>query len=555
MYSEWIAAFDTLTDEDKKAVKQHIDKMEYRPLISVIMPVYNTPEKWLRQAIESVRRQLYPNWELCIADDASTEAWVRRVLKDYKGDPQIRVVFREERGHISAASNSALSLAQGEFVALLDHDDELSEHALYMVAVELNRHPNADIIYSDEDKIDENGIRFNPHFKSDWNPDLFYSQNYLCHFTVIRASLLRETGGFREGFEGSQDYDLLIRCVAKTDAERVRHIPFVLYHWRAISGSTALSTEEKNYAELNAIRALKDYFDRALPGAVVERGMCPTTYRVRYPLRRSLPMVSLLIPTRDGDKVLRKCVDSIRQKTAYTKYEIIIIDNQTKDPNAISYLESLESQGVRVLQYAHEFNFAGINNFAVAMARGEVIGLINDDIEVISEEWLTEMMSHVMRPKIGTVGAKLLYRNGAGHSHKYFNRNNMGYFNRTAVVQNISANTAACLLVRKEVYEEVEGLDEQFAVSFNDVDFCLRVSRAGYRNLWTPYAELYHIESASRGWEDTPDKLKRFATEEKYIMERWGEELRSDEYYNPNLTIEREDFSLAWPPRREKPWL
>lgn len=568
-YSEWIEAYDTLTDGDRKAIQNHIDRLEYRPLISVIMPVYNTPERWLRRAIESVRSQLYPVWELCIADDASSETRVRRVLEEYSGDRRIKVVFREENGHISAASNSALSLAEGEFVALLDHDDELTEHALYMVAVELNRQSDADIIYSDEDKVDEDGTRFDPHFKSGWNPDLFYSQNYLCHLTVVRATLLEEIGGFREGLEGSQDYDLLIRCVAKTDAERIRHIPSVLYHWRAISGSTALSTGEKNYAEENAIRALKDYFDRAVSGTAIERGMYPTTYRVRYPLKQNLPAVSLVIPTRDGGKVLRQCVESISRKTTYANYEIIVVDNQSQDRNTISYLESLESQGVTVLEYNHEFNFAALNNFAVAAARGDVIGLINDDIEVISEEWLTEMVSHAVRPEIGTVGAKLLYKNGllqhggvvlgiggvAGHSHKYFDSSKAGYFSRMALIQSVSANTAACLLVRKEVFEKVGGLDERLAVAFNDVDFCLRVRRAGYRNLWTPYAELYHHESVSRGWEDSAEKQKRFAKETRYMKERWGAELRADEYYNPNLTIEKEDFSLAWPPRREKPWI
>ena len=570
-YEYLVSQDDTLSDVDRGSIRKRIEVLAHQPLISVVMPVYNTTEKWLRQAIESVRRQLYPNWELCIADDASTKPHVRRMLNEYQSsDSRIKVVFRDVNGHVSAASNSALELVTGEFVALLDHDDELAEHALYMVAEELNQHPNADIIYSDEDKIDKLGKRSDPHFKSDWNPDLFYSQNYISHLGVYRAHLVREVGGFRKGYEGSQDYDLCLRCLAKTQGDRMRHIPYVLYHWRTIKGSTALASGEKSYAEVAAQKALSDYFASNGEKTKVEVGKSPTTYRVSYPIPEPPPLVSLVIPTRNGLEILRQCVDSIKGKTRYANYEIVIVDNQSDDRQTLEYLSALKRDGVaRIVRYDRTFNFSAINNFAVAQCSGELVCLINNDIEVIAPDWLSEMVSHAIRPEIGAVGAKLLYSDGriqhagiilgvggvAGHSHKYFDRSDSGYFMRLNLVQNLSAVTAACLVIRRSVYNEVGGLDEEnLAVAFNDVDFCLRIREAGYRNLWTPYAQLYHHESASRGAEDNLEKQARFQKEVHFMKKRWGIDLLNDPYYSPRLTLDSEDFSYAWPPRIRPPW-
>lgn len=570
-YAEWVRQYDTLAPEDFRAISRHIDQLAYKPLISIVMPVYNTPEEWLRLAIESVLAQLYPFWELCIADDASTAPHIRPLLEEYRqSDSRIKVVFRSKNGHISAASNSALELATGEFTALLDHDDELAAHALYMVAVKLDQHPDADIIYSDEDKIDEQGRRFLALFKPDWNPDLFFSQNYISHLGVYRTSLIKKIGGFRIGYEGSQDYDLCLRCVASTDASRIHHIPFVLYHWRAIAGSTAVSTHQKSYAEQAAVRALSDYFETIDPAISVKAGKRHTTYTVTYPLPKKPPMVSLIIPTRDGYQVLKRCVESIRRKTDYLNYELIIVDNQSAEPETLDYLKSLERQGIaRILHYDAPFNYSAINNFAVSEARGEVVGLLNNDLEVISKGWLTEMVRHAIRPEIGAVGAKLYYPTNriqhagvalgiggvAGHLHHGYFREQLGYSGRLVLVQDFSAVTAACLLVRKAVYEEVGGLDEEnLAIAYNDIDFCLKVREAGYRNLWTPFAELYHHESFSRGYETSPDRQARFDRETACMLRRWGAMLDKDPYYSPNLTLDAPDYTLAWPPRVVKPW-
>lgn len=571
-YSAWVASFDSLTDQDRHVIKKHIQAFSATPVISVIMPVYNTPEKFLRRAIDSVCEQLYPHWELCIADDASQKPPIKTILNEYRTrDPRIKVVFRNTNGHISAASNSALKIAQGEFIALLDHDDELTEHALYMVAAEINAHPHAAIIYSDEDKIDTAGVRADPHFKSDWNPDLFYAQNYVCHLGVYRTSLVNRVGGFREGYEGSQDYDLCLRCAHATTAEHIRHIPHVLYHWRVFKGSTALDVGEKSYAERAALKMLREHFQCINPKIRVEVGNFSTTYRVRYPLPPKPPLVSLIIPTRDGYHLLKQCIDSILEKTTYPHYEIIVVDNQSQDPQTLAYFEKLsENEKIQIVGYNHPFNFSRINNYGAQQAKGSLIGLINNDIQVISPDWLDEMASQALRPEIGAVGAKLLYpdkrlQHGgiitgiagtAGHSHKGSLPPHRGYFGKTGLVQNISAVTAACLVIRKELYDQVGGLEEDnLPIAFNDVDFCLRVAAAGYRNLWTPYAELFHHESLSRGYEDTPEKLARFEKEAAFLKKRWGERLLNDPYYSPNLTLANESFAFANPPRVSAPWL
>ncbi len=563
-YEEWIDLVEKPSLPDPEQVKTTLKQWQRKPLISIIMPVYNTPEEYLRQCIASVLAQSYPNWELCIADDCSPQAHVKRVLQEYEqDDTRIRVVYRSENGHISRSSNSALEIAQGEYVALMDHDDQLPEHALYFVVEALNAHPGAQIIYSDEDKIDEKGIRFNPHFKSDWNPDLFYSQNYVSHLGVYRRELLKAINGFRAGVEGSQDQDLLLRCLPHVKSDEIAHIPRVLYHWRALEGSTALASSEKSYTTEAGILALRGYFAAEGPeGVEVSAGLLPNTYRVHWPVPKPEPLVSLLIPTRDRKDITELAVCSILEKTTYTNYEILILDNGSIEPETLEWFVQIQEQDkrVKVLRYDHPFNYSAINNFGAQHASGNIIGLVNNDVEVINHEWLSEMVSHAVRPDIGCVGAKLYYGDGrvqhagvilgiggvANHAHYRFPQDSYGYFARLVVPQNFSAVTAACLLVRRGVYEEVEGLDEKnLSVAFNDVDFCLKVREAGYRNLWTPYAELYHHESISRGHEDTPEKQRRFQKEVETMKARWNQHLEVDPYYNPNLTKDREDFSIG----------
>ncbi len=562
-YPGWIARYDTPDKAMRQRIARRIANLKSRPKISILMPVYDTPEAWLRSAIDSVIEQSYPNWELCIADDASPSPHVKAVLEGYAAkDPRIKTVFRTSNGHISNASNSALELATGDYVALLDHDDMLSKDALFHVVAEIDKHPDAHLIYSDEDKIDESGQRYDPHFKPDWNPDLFYSQNYLCHLSVYRTELVRQAGGFRAGYEGSQDYDLSIRCIAAIEPGQIRHIPRILYHWRAIEGSTAFSTGEKDYASDAGIMALRDRFENS--GVVVEPGPYPTTYRVRHPIPSPAPRVSLIVPTRNARELVQTCIESILERTDYSNYEILLVDNRSDDKDAIAYFRHLQAEGkVRLLHYDAPFNFSAINNFAAGHAEGELIGLVNNDIEVIESGWLSEMVSHAVRPEIGAVGAKLYYTDGriqhagvimglggvAGHSHKYFPHDHPGYFYRLNLVQNLSAVTAACLVLRKSVLVEVGGLEEKaLGVAFNDVDLCLKIREAGYRNLWTPHAALYHHESATRGLEDTPEKQKRFADEVRYMQRRWAHWL-NDPAYSPNLTLDSEDFSIAMIPR------
>lgn len=563
-YDEWIKRVETPSLPSLMTIKSTLHSMNHKPMISIIMPVYDTPEIYLRECIDSVIAQSYPHWELCIADDKSPNELVRKILSEYEQkDNRIHVVYRQENGHISRASNSALAIATGDFVALLDHDDVLTKHALYFMALAINETPDVQILYSDEDKIDESGVRSNPHFKSDWNPDLFYSQNYVSHLGIYRRDLLNHIGGFRTEVEGSQDQDLLLRCLPHVQEKHIIHVPRVLYHWRMLEGSTALASDEKSYTTKAGIKALNDYFkDNGPQGITIEAGLVANTYRVRWPIPDPAPLVSLLIPTRDKKTITETAVNSIIEKTTYQNYEILILDNGSIEPETLQWFEAIQQKDLRVkvIRYDHPFNYSAINNFGVTCAQGSMIGLINNDIEVISPDWLSEMVSHASRQDIGCVGAKLYYSNDtlqhggvilgiggvANHSHKHTNRKSPGYFARLIVPQNLSAVTAACLLVRREVYEQVGGLDEEnLKVAFNDVDFCLKVRDAGYRNLWTPYAELYHHESISRGSEDTPEKKKRFLKENEFMQKKWRKILTEDPYYNKNLTKVREDFSIS----------
>lgn len=561
-YEEWIETVETPSLPDQAEVTAILATMIKPPVFSVVMPVYNPAEIYLRACLDSVIAQSYPHWKLCIADDNSTNEHVQRVLREYEAkDARINVVYRQQNGHISAASNSALDIATGDFVALLDHDDALPEHALLFMAQAICVQPKTQILYSDEDKLNGRGERFDPHFKSDWNPDLFFSQNYVSHLGVYSLSLLQKIGGFRLGVEGSQDQDLLLRCLPHVQAEQIVHIPRVLYHWRTIEGSTALASGEKSYTTDAGIKALRDYFAEQQPGVEVDAGTVANTYRIRYPIPEPAPLVSLLIPTRDRRSLTETAVRSILEKSSYTNYEILILDNGSVETDTLEFFSQIQTEDhrVRVLAYDYPFNYSAINNFGARYAKGSVIGLINNDVEVINPDWLTEMVSQCLRPEIGCVGAKLYYSNDTvqhggvilgiggvgGHSHKYFTRQHPGYFSRLLLTQTLSAVTAACLLIRKETFDLVSGLDEEnLKVAFNDVDFCLKVREAGYRNLWTPYAELYHYESISRGTEDSPEKIARFAQEVNFMKSKWGNLLEADPFYSQNLTKNREDFSI-----------
>jgi O-antigen biosynthesis protein len=567
-YPSWAKKFDTLNISDRTKMLGTMLAFAHQPLVSITMPLHNPNVVWLDEAIASVQSQIYTHWELCIADDASTDPAVRAALERWmQADPRIKVVFWAQNGHISAASNSALELAQGEWVALLDHDDVLAEDALFWVANAINQNPSCQLIYSDEDKIDEMGVRSDPYFKSAWNQDLFYSQNMFSHLGVYKASLLRAVGGFREGFEGSQDYDLALRCIEQLPSgqlsQQIQHIPRVLYHWRIHADSIAHNIDVKPYAMVAGERAINEHLARL--GVAASAESVGNGYRVRYALPAVLPLVSLIIPTRNGLQLLRQCIDSVLTKTTYAHYEIIVVDNGSDDRATLRYLDELAlTPIVRVMRDARPFNYSALNNAAVKLARGSVVGLINNDIEVISPDWLTEMVSHALRPEVGAVGARLWYSDDtlqhagvvlgihgiAGHVHRFLPRGNVGYCGRAALIQSFSAVTGACLVVRKALYEAVGGLNEvELQVACNDIDFCLRLREAGYRNIYTPYAELYHHESASRGFDDTPEKQARSAKEVAYMHQRWGDALRNDPAYSPNLTLDAEDFSLAWPPR------
>jgi GT2 family glycosyltransferase len=564
-YRAWIARYDTIGEDDRRVIARAVASLCDPPLISVVMPVYETPEAYLRAAIDSVRRQLYPHWQLCIADDASTAPHVRAVLEHYRAiDRRIEICYRRDNGHISAASNSALALAKGDFVALLDHDDLLPEHALYLVAQTVIANPELDLIFSDEDKIDARSRRFSPYFKPDWNPDLMLSQNMFSHLGVFRRSLVEAIGGFRKGYEGSQDYDLVLRAAARTSPERIHHIPHVLYHWRAISGSVALAPGEKRYATERARQAIVDFLTMQRIDAQVVAASLPPYHRVRYALREP-PLVSTIIPTRDQAALLRTCVTGLLDRTDYPNLEIIIVDNRSREPEThVYFAEVAADPRVRVVSCDKPFNYAAINNFAAGLASGSMLCLLNNDIEIIHADWLREMVSHAVRPGVGGVGAMLYYPDDriqhagtilgisgvAAHAYRWQRRGTPGYFGRAGLIQNLSAVTAACFVVPAQVYAEIGGFDERnLTVAFNDVDLCLRISERGYRIVWTPYAELYHHESASRGPDTDPENRKRFAAEVAYMQRRWGALLQHDPCHNPNLWLDYHEWGLAAPPR------
>lgn len=515
-YPNWLARNEVL---DIESMTQEIATFHYQPKISIAMPVYNVEEKWLRLCIDSILNQVYTNWELCMADDASTDPNVKKILTEYQQlDERIRVVFREQNGHISEATNSALAIATGEFVALLDNDDELAINAFYEVVKVLNENPELDLIYSDEDKIDMDGNRSDPAFKPDWSPDLLLGTNYISHLGVYRRSILEEIGGFRKGYEGSQDYDLVLRFTEKTTKERITHIPKVLYYWRMLPTSTAVDQGSKGYAFEAGLRAVQDALVRRGINGHATHGAANGLYDVYYDIE-SEKLVSIIIPTKNGYKDVQRCVSSIIEKTTYQNYEIIMADNGSTDPKMHELYAEFEQQlpgRFFVESIDIPFNFSTINNRAAKKAHGEYLLFLNNDTEVITENWLTLMVSFAQQERIGCVGAKLLYPNNtvqhagvilglggvAGHGHYGYPHGDLGYFGRLAINVNYSAVTAACLLMKKADFDAVGGFEEAFTVAFNDVDLCLKVQALGRDNVWLHEAELYHFESQTRGYDD-----------------------------------------------------
>jgi GT2 family glycosyltransferase len=562
-YDAWVRRYDSLSVRDIAGFRERAAAISDGPLVSILLPVYDTPERYLRRCIASVRAQAYRNWELCIVDDASPSAVPSRTIRAAaRRDPRIRFMRRDSNGHISAASNDALAMARGEYVALLDHDDELRPHALLEMVEAARRNPDAALFYSDEDKIDEKGRRCQPNFKPDWNHDLLRGQNYVCHLAMLRTSLAREVGGFRVGYEGSQDHDLFLRCSERLGPGQVVHVPKVLYHWRAIVGSTALERGAKDYAAEAGMRAVADHLARIAPGAGVE-SLEHGHYRVRWPLPDP-PRVDIVIPTRDRLDLVRCCVESLLANTRYRDYRVLLVDNQSREQATLDWLDAISGEPrVRVLRYDAPFNYSAINNWAVAQGDGGVVCLLNNDIEVIDGDWLRELASQAMRPGVGAVGAMLYYPDRtiqhagvvlgmggvANHVYSGAPEGHPGHGARALVAQELSAVTGACLAVRRDRYTEVGGLDERLQVAFNDVDFCLRLLEAGYRNVWTPFARLLHHESATRGRDEAGPGRDRFVGEARYMEERWGDYLRGDPAWNPSLSLDRLDGALAFPPR------
>jgi GT2 family glycosyltransferase len=552
-YQVWLAN-NRLTLERLREMETEAAQFAYAPKISILMPVYNSDEKWLRLAIDSVINQVYRDWELCVVDDASTRTDIKQILESYAvRDRRIKVRYLEENRGISGASNEALGMAGGDFVGCLDHDDELTRDALFEIVKVLNENPNLDFIYSDHDKKDLDGRRVEPFFKPDWSPDLLLSMNYVSHFSVTRKSLVDHIGGFRLGFEGSQDHDLILRVTESTD--RIAHVPKPLYSWRKAPSSAAASMKAKPYAGEAAKKALRE--------ALTRRGLLGTVtdslggrYRVRHAIRGA-PLVSIIIPTRDRVDLLKRCIESIEPRTSHRNYEIVIVDNNSVDPATLAYLESSKHT---IVKFDEPFNFSKINNLGTKYAKGDHLLFLNNDTEVVGEYWLEAMLEHSQRPEVGMVGALLLYPNGsrshrpsriqhagvtigvggvAGHAFKHLPADRSNYYDLHRVIRNCSAVTAACAMMRRSVFDEVGGFDEKLKVAFGDVDLCLRVRESGYRVVYTPYAMVYHHECATRG------RLHP-AEDEAYAIDRWGDAIiKGDPYYNPNLTLLRQDYSLA----------
>jgi glycosyltransferase involved in cell wall biosynthesis len=555
IYESWISK----NEPDAATLKWQIKlaaEFKVRPRISIVTPVYNPLKSAFIEMIESVINQTYDNWELCLAD-ASTEAYTREIIEQYRNKyGRIRVKYLDKNYGIAGNSNEALSLATGDFIALLDHDDTIAPFAMFEVVKSINNNPDVDFVYSNRDKISNDGKRFDPFFKPAWSPDYLLAQNYLCHLNVFRKTIIERAGGFRQGYDGSQDYDLVLRVTELTD--KIVNIPKVLYHWRVVDGSASGDPEAKPYAYDAAIRALQDAVDRRGWKGTVTRGLTRGLYRVRFHVNGNSE-ISLIIPTKDKIDVLKKCVDSILQKTTYSNYEIVLVDNMSVEEKTFRYYEELKKiSRVKILTYNKPFNFSEINNYAVSQTHTEYIVFLNNDTEIITGDWLETMLGFAQRKETGAVGAKLLYpdmtiqtaglildeKGNVWRSHHRHPRNSLGYSGRIQSTQNVSAVAAACMMVRREVFDEVGGFNTEYVVAHGDIDFCLKLRERNYLIVYEPHAELYHHESLTRGYEDTPEKVERLKKETQLLLRKWGHMLKNkDPYYNANLGISGPLFS------------
>jgi len=548
--------------KDYKGYKNEIEGFDYTPLISIIIPVYNPELSHFKAAIKSVEEQLYTNWEVCIADDCSTNEELLSYLKQLASKDKFKVTFREKNGHISASSNSAIALATGEYIALLDQDDLYRKDALYHLVKELNLDREIDFIYTDEDKINDEGEFLTPHFKPDWSPDNLLTRNYICHLACLKKSIVDKIGGFRIGFEGSQDHDLFLR--ATEHCNKIKHIPKVLYHWRVHENSSSADVAVKSYAIDSGVKAVQEAQDRRNVKAKVEMDSIDkgAFYKIRYELPKDLPKVSIIIPTKNNAKVLSTCLNSIFKLSSYPNFEVILIDNNSDEDSLFQLLnnwEEKEKDRFRVLTLPIPFNYSRLMNEGVKNSEGEYILLLNNDTEVIEADWIENMLRHAQRKDIGAVGVKLLYPTDriqhagvvigmgeiAAHAFTGGKKEDGGYFHNLTSLNNYAAVTAACLMVSKEKYNEVEGFDETLAVEYNDVDFCLKLLDSGYFNLYTPEVTLYHYESLTRGHPHAnPESYKRSRREVKYFKSRWQKYIDNDPFFNPNFSKVSPYFEL-----------
>ena len=546
-YLKWLEKNETWDDK--------LEKFDYNPLISICIPVYNVERKYLSECLDSILAQTYQNFEICLSNDCSTLQETIDVLNEYEQkDKRIKVYHRKENGHISKATNDALNMASGEFIGLMDNDDLLAKNALYECVKVLNTNPQIDFIYSDEDKIDLSGKRRDPHFKSDYAPDSILGSNYICHFEIMRKSIVDEIGGFRVGLEGAQDYDIFLRFFEKTTSEKIYHIPKILYHWRMIEGSTAAEIDNKGYAIERGRQAVADSLSRRGINADVKVHPQVPYYIVEYKYSNA-PLISIIIPTKDYAEVTEQCLKSIYEKTTYPNFEVILMNNSSEKKETFALFEKYKDNysNFKVVDANYEFNYSKINNQAAAVAKGEYIVLLNNDTEIITPNWLEIMVGYAMQPHIGAVGAKLLYPDNtvqhagvilgiggiAQHAFIGCSRNDPGFYGRLSVPFNYSAVTAACLMVAKSKFNEVNGLEEYLQVAFNDIDFNLKLLEKGYYNVCLNQVELYHHESKSRGLDTTSEKYKRFVSEHDYMKDKWGKVIYSDKFYNPNLSLKK----------------
>lgn len=559
-YDAWIRD-KRLTEDEIKYQMEKCQKFEYHPKISIVIPLYNTPLKYLKEMLKSITQQTYDNWQLCLADGSINKKCENWIQRKYGKDSRICYRHLEKNGGIAENTNQALKMADGDFIFLADHDDVIVQGAFYEIVKKLNEDPQIDILYTDEDKISMDGkFYFGPNMKSDFNLDLLRSVNYICHIFVVRKSIVDQIGEFRSEFDGAQDYDFILRCCEKTS--KICHIPKVLYHWRAHPDSTAENPESKRYAYVKGRKAVQEHYKRLNISAKVEDTKYWGIYRSIFEVQGN-PKVSILILNKDHKEDLEKCISSIMERTTYSNFEIIIAENNSEEKEIFQYYNELEREyeNVKVVYWKGDFNFSAINNFAAQYATGEYYVLLNNDIEIITPEWLEEMLGYCQREDVGMVGVKLYYPDHsiqhagvvlgmggiAGHILCKADGNEPGYNGRLVTVQDISAVTAACAMIKKEVYEDVGGLDETFRVAFNDIDLCMKVREKNLLIVFTPYVEMYHYESKSRGLEDTPEKQMRFAGEIKHFQTKWEEVLKKgDPYYNPNLSLEEGDCSVRY---------